>query len=144
VDIVTLIATIGLIFQVAILFLIFVGYTLMTKTRFRYHGIIMLIAVALHIIMILGLMVPSFVLAIIPLITENSTNVGVMLAPIHIIPGTIAAVLGVWIVSSWRLREPLQYCAPKKRIMVVTLILWVTALVIGVLVYLGLYTNLFS
>jgi hypothetical protein len=138
-----LVATISLAFQVAILLLLFVGYNLKRMARFRQHGVTMLVGVVLHLIMILGLMVPSFVIGVIPLISRNAASAVAMLVPFHIATGASAAVLGVWIVASWRMRPSTVYCAPKKKLMLATLILWTTALVIGIMVYLSLYTMLF-
>jgi uncharacterized membrane protein YozB (DUF420 family) len=143
-NIYTLIATIGLIFQMIVLVLLVVGYVLKRRNRFHQHGVTMLTAVVLHLIMIFALMVPSFVIGVIPLIQANSTMLGVMLAPIHLVTGTVAVVLGVWIVTSWRLRKSLEYCAPKKRIMLITLTLWVATLIIGIFLYLSFYTTLLS
>ena len=102
----------------------------------------MLIAVVLHTITILTVMLPSFVLGIIPYISTNATDTIAIIAAVHGITGIIAAVLGVWIVASWRLRKSLQYCAPKKKIMLVTLTLWVITLILGILLYLNFYTTL--
>ncbi len=139
-----LIATISLAFQVGIIILLLGGYLLKRKKRFRQHGITMLTGVVLHLIVIMAIMVPSFVLGIIPLISTNATIAVAIIAPVHAITGTTTAILGVWIVASWRLRGSFEYCAPKKKIMRATLILWATTLTIGVLLYLSLYTTLLS
>jgi hypothetical protein len=56
--------------------------------------------------------------------------------------GIIVAVLGVWIVTSWRLRTSLQYCSPKKKLMLLTLTSWLIALLLGILLYLHFYTTI--
>jgi len=93
---------------------------------------------------ILGVMLPSLVLGVIPLILENSSLLVTIVAPLHGIMGIIAAVLGVWIVASWRLRASLQYCMPKKKFMLLTLTLWLIALLLGILLYLHFYTTILS
>lgn len=137
-----LVATSTLIFQIVVLVLLIGGYWLKRVKKFRQHGITMLTAVVLHIIMILTIMLPSFVLAIIPHILADKSAVLTIVAPLHGIMGITAAVLGVWIVASWRLRTSLRYCTPKRKLMLLTLILWLIALLLGILLYLHFYTTI--
>ena len=100
----------------------------------------MLIAVIIHTITISAIMIPVFTL-----IVANSSPTAVStLASVHGVLGIAAEVLAVWIVVSWRLRTSIRYCAPKKKTMLLTLILWVAALVLGELLYLYFYTPLLS
>jgi len=135
-DIYTLISTTSLALQIAVLFLLFGSVWLKTKKRFRQHGITMLTAVVLHTITIVLVMIPSFraiMAGDFPILVSTITSV-------HGILGILSEVLGVWIVASWRLRASNQYCAPKKKLMLLTLTLWITAIILGVLVYLHFYT----
>jgi hypothetical protein len=137
-DIYTLIATVSLVIQIAVLTLLFGSLGLKGRKKFRQHGITMLIAVVLHTISILAVMIPSFA-------AIGSANLAATIstiASVHGITGIIAEVFGVWIVASWRLRASLQYCAPKKNLMRLTLILWLVALFLGILLYLHFYTTL--
>jgi uncharacterized membrane protein YozB (DUF420 family) len=137
-----LVATISLTIQIIVLILLLSGYSLKRMKKFRQHGITMLTAVILHVIMILAVMLPSFILGVIPLILANTSFALTIMAPLHGIMGIIAAVLGVWIVASWRLRTSLQYCMPKKKLMLLTLTLWLIALLLGILLYLHFYTTI--
>jgi uncharacterized membrane protein YozB (DUF420 family) len=132
-------ATITLAVQIVILILLLGGYSLKRMKKFRQHGMTMLVAVVLHIITILAVMLPSLA-TVIPLVHSNTSTVLTIVAPLHGIIGIIAAVLGVWIVTSWRLRAPVQYCAAKKKLMCLTLTLWLIALFLGILLYLHFYT----
>jgi hypothetical protein len=136
------VAATSLSLQTVVLVLLVGGYWLKKMKKFRQHGITMLIAVILHIITILAVMLPSFVLAIIPLILANTSTVLTIVATLHGIMGIIVAVLGVWIVTSWRLRTSLQYCSPKKKLMLLTLTSWLIALLLGILLYLHFYTTI--
>jgi hypothetical protein len=139
-DIYTLMATASLALQITVLFLLFGSVWLKTKKRFRQHGITMLIAVVIHTITISAIMIPVFAL-----IVANSSPTAVStLASVHGVLGIAAEVLAVWIVVSWRLRTSIRYCATKKKTMLLALILWVAALVLGVLLYLYFYTPLLS
>jgi hypothetical protein len=142
-----LVATISLAVQIVVLVLLLGSYSLKRMKRYRQHGITMLTAVILHIIVILTVMLPSLVLGVIPLILANTSLVVTIVAPIHGIMGIIVAVLGVWIVASWRLRASLDYCGfnvLKKKLMLLTLTLWLIVLFLGILLYLHFYTTILS
>ncbi len=143
-DYTQLIATISLTIQLIVLGLLISGYTLKRMKKFRQHGITMLTAVVLHLIVIFWVMVPSFMKGIIPYISGNGADIIVIIGLVHAALGIIAAVLGTWIVGSWRLRQTLQYCIPKKRIMLLTITLWIIAIALGILLYLRLYTTLLT
>ena len=139
-DLYTLIATVSLVLQIIILFLLFGGYGLKAKKKFRQHGIVMLVAVVLHTITILAVMFPSFraiMTGDVPILISTITS-------IHGVLGIVAEVLGIWIVASWRLRTSLQYCMPKKKWMLLTIISWLTAIILGVIIYLHFYTPYLS
>lgn len=134
----TLVATTSFVLQIAVLMLLLGSLTLKGKKKFREHGITMLIAVVLHTISIFAVMVPSF-----GAITSGGFSaVTAAVTYVHGISGIIAEAFGVWIVVSWRLRTSLQYCIAKKKLMLITLIAWLTALVLGTLLYLHFYTTL--
>ena len=143
-DYVQLLATISLSIQLVVLGLLIGGYTPKRMKKFRQHGITMLTAVALHLIVIFLVMLPSFVSGIIPYASRNAVDPILLIGIVHAVLGTTAAALGVWIVGSWRLRQSLQFCIPKKRIMLATLTPWVIAIILGILLYLRLYTTLLS
>jgi uncharacterized membrane protein YozB (DUF420 family) len=67
---------------------------------------------------------------------EKPTSLIGLFSPFHAAAGTITAILGVWIVGGWRLRQSLKFCAPKKKFMRATFILWLITLSLGVILYL--------
>jgi hypothetical protein len=132
------IATISFFLQIVIPVLLLVSLGLKWKKKFREHGVTMLIAVVLHSVSIFGVMFPSF-----GVITLGGFSLVVSaITFVHGIAGIIAEVLGVWIIISWRLRKSLRHCAPKKKLMLITLISWLIALLLGILIYLHFYTTL--
>jgi hypothetical protein len=135
-------ATVSLVLQIVILVLLFGSVGLKGRKKFCQHGMTMFLAVVLHTIMILLVMIPSFVSGFIPYFSMNTSDAVSIIALVHGAAGILAEVLGVWIVTSWRLRKSLQYCAPRKKIMRFTLILWLTALFLGVLLYIVLYLSI--
>jgi uncharacterized membrane protein YozB (DUF420 family) len=136
------IATVSLVIQLAVLALLLVGFELKRKMKLRFHGIVMLAALVAHLTVIFAVMAPSFVVALVPITLQNPASITGVLVPIHATMGSIAAVLGTWIVGSWRLRQSTEYCMPKKKIMRATFIVWLVSLSLGVLLYLALYWQL--
>ena len=124
----------NLYLQVLFLALVFVSLGVKTQKKFRLHGIIMLAAVVLHLISVIIVMIPSYG-NMLPLIAEGALGGVYIITLVHGIIGILTAVLAVWIVASWRLRQSLKYCAPKKNVMRATLILWVLAVILAVLLY---------
>jgi uncharacterized membrane protein YozB (DUF420 family) len=129
------IATVSLAFQLVVLALLLVGFGFKRRLRFRLHGFFMLAAVTLHLIIIGAIMVPSLVA-----IYLEKTAISISLfAPFHAAAGTATAILGVWIVSGWRLRQTTKFCAPKRKFMRATFIMWLITLSLGVIFYFVLY-----
>jgi hypothetical protein len=129
------IATVSLIFQLAIVALLIGGFWAKKKEKFRTHGFIMLTALALHLSIIFALMVPSFIYGLVPIIVSKPTSIIGILSPVHAATGTATAGLGTWVIVAWRLRKTTAYCAPKARIMLGTFIVWFTSLSLGILLY---------
>ena len=134
-----LVATASLTFQIIVLFLLLYGYLLKRQMRFRQHGIAMFSAVILHLATVLAIMVPSFVLAIIPeFITPNVYGITSVLTLIMAVAGALAVSLGVWLVASWRFRD-VRGCFKKKRIMLTTMAMWLVSLSFGIVLYIVFY-----
>jgi len=125
------IATVSLAFQLGVLVLLLVGFGFKQRLRFRLHGIFMLTAVTLHLILIGSIMVPSFVAIYI----EKAPTLTILFAPFHAATGTATAILGIWIVGGWRLRPSTKFCAPKRKFMRATFILWIVTISLGVIFY---------
>jgi uncharacterized membrane protein YozB (DUF420 family) len=136
-DFTFLIVTLSLTIQLIVLALLVTAYWSQKTLKFRRHGITMLSAVTLHIIMIFGIMVPSF--SVIAFTQTSISTLIVSLVMIHATFGAITALLGIYVVASWRLRTSLQYCQPKKKIMLTTFILWLISISLGIIIYVSLY-----
>ena len=133
---VALIITASLLIQIIVLLLLFYGYWLKKKMKFRQHGIVMTLATVLHLTMILYIMIPSFVEGIIPdYIVPSPLAIISVVGLIHGILGTTALSLGVWLVASWRFRKNLKGCFNKKKFMFITLNVWIASIVFGIILY---------
>jgi uncharacterized membrane protein YozB (DUF420 family) len=53
----------------------------------------------------------------------------------HVVLGTIAVSLGVWLVAAWHLQTDVQKCFPRKRFMIVTITAWAAAIMLGIILY---------
>jgi uncharacterized membrane protein YozB (DUF420 family) len=126
---------VSLVLEIFVLILIVFAVGLKTRKKFREHGLTMLGAVALHIVSILAIMVPSLGLYF-GGGSINLADIVTVITLVHASAGVIAALLGVWLVSSWHLKADLQGCFRKKRVMDVTIGLWVLAIVLGIVIYL--------
>jgi hypothetical protein len=120
--------------QLAFLAILFVSMGLKIQKKFRLHGITMLSAVLLHLVSVVIVMIPSYA-NLLPLLSESALSALVIALLIHGVIGFVTATLAVWIVASWRLRQSLKYCMPKKKAMRLTLILWVITDILAFLLY---------
>jgi uncharacterized membrane protein YozB (DUF420 family) len=130
------IATISLVIQLVILGLLLGGWWLKTAKKFRQHGITMLAAVVLHAIMVFAWMIPVFSTLFSSPGSINLADMFTVIILVHAVTGIAATILGIWIVASWRLQANMKTCFAKKRVMLVTITLWLIALVIGIYLYL--------
>ena len=133
---VALTITVSLIIQIIVLFLLITGYLLKRRLKFRQHGIVMSTAVILHLSMVFYIMIPSFVLAVIPeFIVKTPLNIVSVVGLIHGILGSTTAILGVWLAASWRFQKSIQGCISRKKYMLKTLAIWITTLIFGITLY---------
>jgi uncharacterized membrane protein YozB (DUF420 family) len=129
---------INLAFQIMILVILFVTLALWQKHKNFLHGLTMLIAVVLNIASFLVIMLPSLLSMGIPQLPDVVS----LVIFAHATLGVTTMILGLWLVGSWHLQSSVQNCAAKKKVMRLTAVLWLVALLLGVLLYAYLYTSL--
>lgn len=132
------IAQINLVFQVVIMLVLLLGYVLRRRSRLFSHGTVMLIAVMLNAISIFLVMGPSL-LARLGAIQGSPFDGRSVATLVHAGLGSFVEVLGVWIVGSWHLRSSTQLCAKNRKIMKLTLVLWIMSITLGFLLYASIY-----
>jgi uncharacterized membrane protein YozB (DUF420 family) len=133
---VALIMTASLIIQIIVLFLLIYGYILKRKLKFRQHGITMTTAFILHLSLVFYVMIPSFVIAVVPdYIVPAPLQIVSIVGLIHGILGITTLSLGVYLVGSWRLSKNIQGCINRKKYMLKTLTVWITTLAFGITLY---------
>jgi len=135
---VMLLSQANLVLEIIILIVLFVALALKRRGKLFKHGGAMLVGVVLNIL--------SFVIVMGPALFSLGQN-GLFDHPgrlyfvtlVHAGLGGIALVLGVFLVASWHLQASTQNCVRRKKIMRLTFVLWVLALILGILLYMLLY-----
>ena len=125
----------NLLAQFITLAIILISLYFKKKGKIKQHGITMGIAVVVHIL--------TFVMVMGPIFFQNfsyySTELGVSWIQaiwLHAVPGALVLVLAVFLVIAWVIRaSDVSPCYKRKRIMDVTLVLWVISLAFGILTY---------
>lgn len=129
----------NLILQIIILAIIFVSLFYKRKTNFKVHGATMGLAVILQILAFILVMGPTFFNNL-DFFSTNTSIAAVQTAWIHAIPGAIALLLGIYLVSRWAVKASnTAGCYKRKRIMDVTIGLWLFSLVFGIATYVLFY-----
>jgi uncharacterized membrane protein YozB (DUF420 family) len=129
----------NLILQIVMLIIIGVGFFYKRAKNYRMHGSFMGVAVILHILSFTTVMGPRFRQNF-NLLTTATSELGVQTIWIHIIPGTTALILGILLVGAWAIRPSnIAGCFRRKRIMDITITLWLISLIFGIVTYLLFY-----
>jgi hypothetical protein len=93
-------------------------------------------AVFVHLTAVFAIMVPSFVLAVFPFyIVPRTFELVSMVSIFHEVTGGLALALGIWFVASWRFHKDFKGCFNKRKPMLATMIVWVSALIFGIALY---------
>lgn len=93
-------------------------------------------------LLIFTIMIPSFLLALIPeFIVLHVFGIVSIVTLIHVPFGVLAVSLGLWFVISWSFHG-LKGCFKRKRLMLTTMIAWLTSLFFGMVLYIIFYVPL--
>jgi len=110
------------------------GFMFKRRGDFFLHGTAMFVSVILNAVSFFVVMGPSLI-GRVQLVEINPLGRLSLAILAHAIVGGAAEVLGLWIVASWHLQSSTQKCVMKKKIMLVTMILWIIAILLGFLLY---------
>ncbi len=133
-------AMINLVLQIVILTILFGSLFLKQKRKYFMHGTTMLVAVLLNLASFLLVMLPS--LLDLEIIRTQLFHTVSLATFGHAGLGLITMILGIWLVISWHLQVSTQKCAKGKKLMRLTLMLWLLTVLLGFLLYAYLYTNI--
>lgn len=136
----TFLADVNLLLQVAILLILTMSLGFKFRHNYMKHGIIMGLAVVLHTISIFVVMMPSLI-ASKGLFANLLNSLALVMLP-HAVVGGLVEILAVYLLSVWALNRGVsKACFKNKMIMRLTITLWVAELILGVYVYILLYTS---
>jgi uncharacterized membrane protein YozB (DUF420 family) len=139
-DVIIITGTASLVIQIVVLALLVYGATFISKTKFRKHGIIMSTAIILHLVMIFAIMIPSFILAVVPgYIVPMPLEVISLISLVHGVTGVASMILGVGLVGAWRFNKEVTGCFKRKPYMLWTRAVWIIALILGIVIYAFFY-----
>ncbi len=130
--------TLSLLLQIAILLMLIVSLPSAKrkngKSRPQRHGYLTFAALVLHSVLIFGVMVPSF----------DSSFAEILAYPLftafavwsHIVLGSLAEILAIWLVGYWLLKSPSKLaCYKLKAWMTPVFVIWAVSLVGGMLIH---------
>jgi hypothetical protein len=124
--------------------LLFTGYIMKSKKRYRGHGMTMTAAVVLHLATIVAVMLPSLLSYLSSPGTLNFTDTIAVATVVHAALGITAASIGLWLVICWRMRADVVPCFQRKKFMLSTLAIWVIAVFAGIYLYIVYWTSLLT
>lgn len=133
----------NLVLQIVAFAVILVGYYFKRMRKYILHGRTMLIALVLTLISLFLVMLPSFLSLGESIATSTLTTVSLVVL-VHASLGSVVEVLAIFLVGSWRLQKSTANCIRRKKVMRVTIILWTATFILGVFLFLLLYTKIFG
>ncbi len=93
-------------------------------------------ATILHLVLIFGIMVPSFIYAVLPdYIIASPFTLTSIVGLLHGITGIVTTALALWLVGAWRFKINFQSCFSRKKFMLVTFAVWIVTLVLGITLF---------
>ena len=125
------------VIQIIILVLLSASIGIKQRQKYSLHGFTMLAAVILNLLSFVLIMFPS--LLRLEIITAKPLHIISITVLVHACLGFVVIVLGLWLVASWHLQSSLKRCFKNKRLMRITVGLWLTVLALGFLIYYLLY-----
>jgi uncharacterized membrane protein YozB (DUF420 family) len=131
-------ANLGL--QITVLALILVGLVLKRMRKYLLHAASMLTAAVLNLISFFAIMWPNFL----RMSESFAINISERLSLVtigHAAFGASAEILAMLVIALWGFRSSAQNCFKYKRLMRIIFMLWVIALVLGILFYVLAYTS---
>jgi uncharacterized membrane protein YozB (DUF420 family) len=99
----------------------------------------MLVAVLLNLASFALVMLPSWIS--LEIIRTQPLHYFSLAVLGHAVLGALGVILGLWIVLSWHLQSSTQGCMGKRKMMRLTIVLWVATLIIGIVLYRYLYVG---
>ena len=133
------IVDLNILIQIISLIILMISIGFKFKKNFKIHGLLMGLAILLHLIFFFIVMLPSISTGF-EFFTTSISLLGVQSMWVHAIPGAIAIILGLYIVITWISKiQNISNCFKKKRLMDITFIVWLISIVFGIITYMDFY-----
>jgi uncharacterized membrane protein YozB (DUF420 family) len=133
----------NLVLQIVAFVMVLMSYWFKRMKKYILHGRTMLVALVLTLASLFLVMLPSF-LSLSESIIASTVTTAFLLAMVHASLGLVVEVLAIFLVGSWHLQKSTSNCIRRKKVMRVTMILWTATFILGVLLFLLLYTKAFG
>lgn len=134
-----LLTDLNLIVQIITLVIILISLFYKNRKKFKVHGATMGVAVILHVLSFVSVMGLQFYNYFQFYSTRTDIH-AVQTAWLHVVPGGIALLLGIFLIARWAIQvSNVAGCYKRKRIMDLTLALWLFSLVFGIATYVLYY-----
>ncbi len=130
--------TLNLFAQFGILAALLIGVIYVKRLRYGLHGYLTFVAVALNVLSVALVMLPSGA----RILGRASLSTFTVIVGIHSVLGLLALAVGIYIVLVWRFRRPGGSCFRLRSSMGPLAMVWVVTMTLGVLMYLILYVGL--
>jgi uncharacterized membrane protein YozB (DUF420 family) len=124
---------VAFVFQSVLLVVLFINMAFRMRGNYFVHGIMMIVTLIIGWL-VFSTMIPSYMDSSFmqPYMSSALTFITFGL---HTFLGGVTLILGTWLVALWRPKST-EFTAKSKRIWQSTVIIWVLAYVVGVLLYL--------
>lgn len=134
-------AQMDLVLQITILVLLIVSLVVMRLKKIKPHALLMLSAVVLNLVSFGAIMAPAF-----DDIGEGGLGTISTVAILHVTIGGLTILSSFWVLGTWLIPSvlsPKTRCYGKfnKRLMTAVTVLWIAALVAGIVLFLMVYTT---
>ena len=125
--------------QIITLGILFLSLYYKKKNNYKIHATTMSIAVVIHLLTFVLVMGPIFFEFFTFFSTETSLNY-VQTTWIHAIPGAVALILAIFLILKWAINQQnIDGCFKRKKIMDITIVLWIISLLFGIITYALIY-----
>ncbi|MHA2393219.1 MAG: hypothetical protein ACXAEX_14860 [Promethearchaeota archaeon] len=111
------------------------GVLYFRNVKIKFHGLTMLVAVALNALSIIFIMLPSAI----RILSGARVNSFTLMVALHSILGMIAEIVGIYILWNWRFRKPGESCFKFRTQMKRVNLIWFGMFIIGIFIFYQLY-----
>jgi len=130
---------INLLLQIVVVAILLIGYLLKRRKQIKEHGAIMGIATAKHVTSFLAIMGPVFFSNLDFFYAEFDSALVISML-IHAFTGAVVLALALGLVIAWAIHvSNIGPCYKRKRIMEITIGLWIASAIFGGITYMLAY-----